>query len=63
MFKPEAIGYFNPNLDKREFRPSDITEKGSRLYYRSVYMFLDAALDYAVVIDDATVRLRLSRCL
>ena len=63
MFKPKAIGYFNPNLDKREFRPSDITEKGSRLYYRSVYIFLDAALDYAIVTDDVTIRLRLSRYL
>ena len=63
-FKPEEIGVFNPHLNTKDFPLDGIVEKGNRLSYRSVHMFLEAAQDYAAMVNDPkVVRLGLSCCL
>ena len=62
-FRPKEIGYFDPYLDPKEFGSDDIYEKGSKTYFRLVYLFLNAAKDYARLNSSTDTRRNLSKCL
>ncbi len=41
-FRPEDVGFFDPFLDEKEYGKADIADKGQKIYYRSVSLFIDA---------------------
>jgi len=48
-FKLGDISYFYPNLNANEYRNDDIYEIVSKIYYKSIHLFLDSARDYAYI--------------
>ena len=46
FFGLERLGFFNPYLDIKNFLLGEVVEKGGKIYYRLVYIFLKVVRDY-----------------
>ena len=47
-FLLEKIGYFNPYFDEKEYNVNNVVSKENKIYYKSVYLFIDA-FKYAIL--------------
>ena len=63
LFKPEEVGFFDPYLNVNDYGLGDVTDKGNKVYFRLVHLFIDAARDYAIVNRAGIMRYNLLKCL
>ena len=57
------MGFFDPYLDVNDYGLGDVTNKGNKVYFRSVHLFIDAVRDYAIVNGAGVMRYNLLKCL
>lgn len=62
MLSPHRLRKQPPRLNKDAYGDGDVTTQGNRTYFRSVYLFLEAAKDRAKV-TPCSVRKGLGQCL
>ena len=62
-FQPEEVGFFNYQLDTKDYGSGDIIDAGGKIYFCNVHLFIDFFKNVARTKADGVIHRNLNKCL